>query len=140
MSCQSLLLIACLSTEDGYDHQTHCQQLPCAYYCATSIKAPLFSFCFHHCVAVLLRVILHLLSLLLNINDLYANGLTPAEVVLAPPLNVNLLSHLHFLKCQIPPQIIAGASVRRGQCPLSDGAETMWPRRTYSIKSTSKPV
>lgn len=49
-------------------------------------------------------------SPLLNINAPYANGLTPAEVDQAPPLNVNPLLHLHTLKCQIPPQIIAGAS------------------------------
>lgn len=49
-------------------------------------------------------------SPLLNINAPYANGLTPAEVDQAPPLNVNPLLHLHMLKCQIPPQIIAGAS------------------------------
>lgn len=35
-----------------------------------------------------------------------------AEVEQAPPLNVNLLPHLHTLKCQIPPQIIAAAAER----------------------------
>lgn len=56
-------------------------------------------------------------SLVLNINVCYANGLTPAEVDQAPPLNVNPLPHLHTLKCQIPPQIIAGASVTARPAP-----------------------
>lgn len=83
---------------------------------------PLKCFCFPSvstlCVVVLLTVLFCVpRSLPLNINVFYANGLTPAEVDQAPPLNVNPPPHLHTLKCQIPPQIIAAASERRGRCP-----------------------
>ncbi len=79
---------------------------------------PLKCFCFPSlCCSFTYSVILCPHSLLLNINVFYANGPTPAEVEQAPPLNVNPLPHLHTLKCQIPPQIIAAACARQGQCP-----------------------
>lgn len=127
MACQSLLLIACLCAEEECDQQSQCQQQrqqqrglwtqPCSYYYRTSIKMLLFSFCFTLCCSFTYSVILCLRSTPLNINVLYANGLTAAEVDQAPPLNVNPLPHLHTLKCQIPPQITAAASVRRGLRP-----------------------
>ena len=87
---------------------------PCGHYYGASIKMPLFPFLFQPlCCSFTYSAILCPLSRLLNINVFYANGLTSAEVAQAPPLNVNPLPHLHMLKCQIPPQIIAGASVRR---------------------------
>lgn len=89
------------------------------YYCDSCVKMLLFSFCLSHalCCTFTYSVMLCARSLPLNINALYANGLTLAEVDKAPPLNVNLLPHLHALKCQIPPQIIAAASALRGRCP-----------------------
>lgn len=89
--------------------------------------APLKCFCFAPVQTSVLQFLLTLLfrgtppppfrSLVLNINVSYANGLTLAEVDQAPPLNVNPLPHLHTLKCQIPPQIIAGASVTARPAP-----------------------
>lgn len=118
MSCQSLLLIECLSMEEECDHEAISQWQPYGYYCATSIKMLLFSFCFHLHVAVLLTVLFCVpRSPLLNINAVYANGLTPTKVDQAPPLNVNPLLHLHTLKCQIPPQIIAGACIQARPVP-----------------------
>lgn len=71
----------------------------------------------------------------LNINAVYANGLTPAEVDLAPPMNVNPSPHLHTLKCQIPSQIIC---FPQRSCPHTaggggrgadgDSTETVWSR------------
>lgn len=89
----------------------------------------------------------------LNINVPYANGLTPAEVDQAPPLNVNPLLHLHTLKCQIPPQIIAGASAtakgqprrkeqngggRAGKKEEKKKENKVAANHMHSIKSTSK--
>lgn len=83
---------------------------------------PLKCFCFHFlslplhlslslCDSFAYSIMLRPGALLLNINEFYANVLTPAEVDQAPPLNVNPPPHLHTLKCQIPPQIIAAVSV-----------------------------
>lgn len=102
---------------------------------------PLKCFCFAPVQTSVLQFLLTLLfhppfrSLVLNINVSYANGLTPAEVDQAPPLNVNPLPHLHMLKCQIPPQITAGASITARPAPAQ---KQCGRNRMHSIKSTSK--
>lgn len=113
---------------------------PCGYYYSASINAfvlllfhPLrcsFTYSVILCAALCCWILM--LSMLMR--------LAPAEVEQAPPLNANLLPHLHTLKCQIPPQIIAAAVERWGLRPRSDSAQTVRSHRMHGIKSTSKPV
>lgn len=88
---------------------------------AIIVPPPLKCFCFASVSTSMLQFYLQCYSVsrspLLNINAVYANGLTQTKVDQAPPLNVNPLLHLHTLKCQIPPQIIAGACVQARPVP-----------------------